>query len=251
MKFEGKSKRLRERLELSLPVRVYARESLERDWVEMTRLQDVTPFGAGLAISRPTEPGRLIYLTMAMPRQLRCFDHVEPQYRVWALVRNIKTLPPTGDKPPRYKVGVAFVGKHPPASYERDPLQRYQVAASPLDSGLWDVEEQPERATLHVRSDDPRPETRHHIPIEVVVEIFDEHGKVSGREKTVTENISRKGAAIFTTLEVERGRFVRMSSPQYDITVIGAVRAKRPGADGIMRLHLEFIDQEWPLQGIE
>ena len=77
---------MRERLELSLPVRVFGRESADMDWVETTRLIDVTPFGARFPLTHPTEPGRLLHLTLPMPRQLRCFDHVEDQYRVWALV---------------------------------------------------------------------------------------------------------------------------------------------------------------------
>src|SRR5215216_3773601 len=89
MNFDGKSRRMRERLELSLPVRVFGRESEDMDWVETTRLIDVTPFGARFPLTHPTEPGRLLHLTLPMPRQLRCFDHVEDQYRVWALVRNV------------------------------------------------------------------------------------------------------------------------------------------------------------------
>src|SRR5215212_3265312 len=108
MKFDGKSRRMRERLELSLPVRIFGRDSADRDWVDRSRLIDVTPFGARLTITRPTEPGRLLHLTMPMPRQLRCFDHVEDQYRVWALVRNIKMLEATGTLPMRYEIGVAF-----------------------------------------------------------------------------------------------------------------------------------------------
>ncbi|MFN2453279.1 MAG: hypothetical protein ABR577_03565, partial [Pyrinomonadaceae bacterium] len=64
MEFDGKSRRMRERLELSLPVRVQCRESEDYEWVEMTRLLDVTPFGARFSIARPTEPGRLLYLTL-------------------------------------------------------------------------------------------------------------------------------------------------------------------------------------------
>jgi hypothetical protein len=74
---------------------------------------------------------------------------------------------------------------------------------------------------------------------------------VSASETTVTENISRRGAAVFTSLDVARGRFVRLTSKQYQIAVIGAVRARRTGADGITRLHLEFVDKQWPLEGIE
>src|ERR1044072_2838761 len=158
MKLQGRTKRMRERLELSLPVRVQGRESEDYEWVEMTRLIDVTPFGARFGLKRPTERGRLLHMTMPMPRQLRCFDHVEPQYRVWALVRNVREGPSTAkDKPQRFEVGVAFVGKRPPASFELDPTKRYEVAASPSESGLWGVHELTERTSM---TGDPRPETR-------------------------------------------------------------------------------------------
>jgi hypothetical protein len=249
MKFDGKSRRVRERLELSLPVRVFGRESFEHEWVERSRLIDVTPFGARLTISRPTERGRLLHLTMPMPRQLRCFDHVEDQYRVWSLVRNLKMLDAGGEKGTRYEVGVAFIGKRPPQSFELDPTTRYEVAASVTETGLWAISEQ-EQASRHVPVGDPRPETRHNIPVEVIVEALDENGEVAARETTVTENISRRGAAVFTSLDVARGRFVRLRSAQYQISVIAAVRARRTGENGIPRLHLEFVDKQWPLEDI-
>ena len=87
-------KRIRERLELKLPVRVHCRETLEFEWTEITRLIDVTPFGAGFTLKRPIEKGRLLHMTIPMPRQLRVFDHVEDQYKVWALVRHVKPVAP-------------------------------------------------------------------------------------------------------------------------------------------------------------
>jgi hypothetical protein len=251
MNFDGKSRRIRERLELSLPVRVYGRDSEDHDWAEKSRLIDVTPFGARFTLSRPTEPGRLLHLTMPMPRQLRCFDHVEDQYRIWTLVRNIKMLAASGDQPLRYEVGVAFIGKRPPESYAQDPTTRYEVAASVTESGLWVISEQPARTTENASPNDPRPETRHQMPIEVIIEVLDESGNVASTERTVTENISRRGAAVFTTLDLVRGRFVRVTSAQYQISVIAAVRARRLGSDGVPRLHLEFVDRQWPLEGIE
>jgi hypothetical protein len=252
MKEVHKSKRIRERLELQLPVRVYCRESLDQEWVEMTRLSDVTPFGTRFVIGHPVEVGRLLHLTLPMPRQLRCFDHVEDQYRVWALVRHTSTLPAqTSESFPCFKVGVAFIGKRAPASYDSDPTTRYEVAASPTDAGLWSLQEQSGEAAEHVPSSEPRPETRHNIPVEVVLEVFDEKGKVSASEQTVTENISRRGAAIFTTFNLARGRFVRVTSAQYQISVLAVVRGNRAGADKISRLHVEFMGQQWPLEGIE
>jgi PilZ domain len=251
MKSNEKSMRMRERLGLSLPVRVHCRERADFEWVEMTRLIDVTPFGARFSLSHPTEPGRLMHLTLPMPRQLRCFDFVEPQYRIWTLVRNICTLPAVENKPSRFAVGVAFIGKRPPQSYELDPTKRYEVAGSVTESGLWLLREMPERVAVYTPSEDPRPETRFNLPVEVTVEVFDEKGGIAERETTVTENISRRGAAVFTTLAVERGRLVRLTSTQYQLAVVAAVRARRIGPDGIPRLHLEFIDRQWPLEGIE
>jgi hypothetical protein len=252
MKFDEKSKRMRERLELSLPVRVHCRERADYEWVEMTRLIDVTPFGARFSLVHPTEPGRLMHLTMPMPRQLRCFDFVEPQYRVWSLVRNLSMIPPAESKKASFAVGVAFIGKRPPPSYELDPTKRYEVAGSVTESGLWLLREMKEgAAAVHVPTDDPRPETRFNLPIEVVVEVYDEKGEINARETTVTENISRRGAAVFTTLDVGAGQLVRVTSTQYQLAIVAAVRGRRAGPDGIMRLHLEFVDRQWPLEGIE
>src|ERR1051325_4055736 len=128
---QDRSKRLRERIKLALPVRVVCRESAGHEWIEMSRLLDVTPFGAGFPLTHPTEAGRLLHLTLPMPRQLRCFDHIEDQYRVWALVRRVvphmERGPAGGEEALRYEVGVAFTGKHPPASYVRDPSTRYEI----------------------------------------------------------------------------------------------------------------------------
>lgn len=243
---------MRERLELSLPVRVQCRETLEREWVEMSRLLDVTPFGARFIITRPTERGRLLHLTLPMPRQLRCFDHVEQQYRIWALVRNVKSIKPEGETRQRYEVGVAFIGKRPPASFEKDPTRRYDVAATPGEAGLWALHEMAEgEAQARAPSRDDRVDTRHQMALDVTVEVMDADGEVEMKEVTVTENISRRGAAVFTTLQVDRGRFVRLTSSQYNISVIAAVRGRRLGMDGIPRLHLEFIDRQWPLEGAE
>jgi len=245
---ENKKRRVRERIALSLPVRVTCRESIDHEWVDMSHLVDLTPFGARLRLKRPSEVGRLLLLTMTMPRQLRCFDHVEDQYRVWALVRNLKTLEAVGDKPPRYEIGAAFTGKRPPASFEKDPTILYEVAASVTETGLWGIAER--EAQRQVSVNEPRPETRHNIPIEVTIEVLDEKGQVAASETTVTENISRRGAAVFTALNVTRGRFVRITSTQYQISVVAAVRAYRVGANGIPRLHLEFVDKQWPLEGV-
>jgi hypothetical protein len=252
-----KSKRLRERLKLSLPVRVRCQEAAGHEWMELSRLVDVTPFGAKLTLTHPTERGRLLHLTLPMPRQLRCFDHIEDQYRVWAIVRHVKpfsaeaaTGQAAGASLLRFEVGVAFTGKHPPASHERDPATLYELESLASDNNLWKMTER-----LPQKDDGPRLErseaTRIQMAVHVLVELFDERGEVEASEQTVTENISRRGASVWTTLDAARGRFARLTSVEHGLSVFAAVRARRAGADGIPRLHLEFVDSQWPLEGIE
>jgi hypothetical protein len=232
-------KRIRERLALHLPVRVQGRETTDSQWTEITRLTSVTPFGAGFTLKRPTEKGRLLYLTIPMPRQLRVFDHVEDQYRIWAVVRYLRST--TSDAGFLFKVGVAFIGKHAPASYEQEPWKRYEVRKpfeplTPLD----------EMAKL-APSGDHRVHTRHNIAVDMKLDLLDVDGKLIGSEHTVTEDISGRGATLFTTLEIPAGRFIRLTNEQQNVTAHAAVRSRSTGADGIARIHVEFIDKEWPL----
>ena len=213
----------------------------------MSRLEDVTPFGARLRLKRPTEVGRLVLLTLKMPRPLRCFDHVEDQYKVWSLVRNVKLLDPGTEKGALVEIGVAFVGKRPPRSFEVDPSRRYEIAKSITDLGLWTIEEESGELLSQVPATDKRKDTRHSIPVEVLIEVFSKDGSFSQSENTVTENISRQGAAIFTTLDLSPGRFVKLSSPQYQSKLLAVVRNRHIAPDGIARLHLEFVGSEWPL----
>jgi hypothetical protein len=79
------------------------------------------------------------------------------------------------------------------------------------------------------------------------VELMDENGAVIASEQTVTENISMQGATLFTTLEIPVGRFIRLRSEQYRVTAFAAIRSRTTGADGVPRIHVEFVDRQWPL----
>jgi hypothetical protein len=232
-------KRIRERLALHLPVRVQGRETPTFEWTEITRLINVTPFGAGLALKHPTERGRLLFMTIPMPRQLRVFDHVEEQYRIWAIVRYMKAS--TVDNRTVFNVGVAFIGKRPPASYEKEPWKRYDINTA------FQPQTNAEDVMTPFPLEDQRNETLHNIPVDMRLELIDVNGEITDSEQTVTEEISAKGATLFTTLQVPQGRFVRLISEQYGVTAHAAIRARSTGADGIARIHVEFIDREWPL----
>jgi hypothetical protein len=245
-KFDKKSRRLRERLRVALPARVYGRESGNREWTEMTRLVDVTPFGARFTLMRPFDIGRLLKLTLVMPRSLRVFDHVEDQYRVWSIVRNARLLEQKGPKDSLLEIGVAFIGKRPPKSYEENPALRYDIAQTKLESQLWAAQADSVEQLAELIIDDNRKDSRQLIPVDVLIEVYDAD-KIVKTEQSVTENISPRGATVFTELDVPPGTFIKMSNERYNAVVLGVVREQRTGADGITRLHLEFIGSEWPL----
>ena len=230
--------RIRARLSLKLPIKVLCRENRDYQWTEKSRLIDVNQFGAGFTLTRPVDVGRLIQLTAPLPHQLRCFDQLEQMYSVWSLVRHISVIQ---IDPVMSRAGVAFIGKRPPASYEEDPTSLYDPLPIKLgQSVMWSVRRRPPAKA--------RRETRLAIPLEVLVETFDEGGNALEREYTVTEAISTLGACIPTSLEVEAGRVVRITSITDGVAIFGAVRSRQVMSDGIARLGIEFIGDRWPLQ---
>ena len=238
------------RFSLALPVRVESRINDTLSWNEITRLTDISAFGAGFNLKHNVQCGRLLQMTMPMPRQMRCYDYTEPQYRVWGLVRSCITKENLTAEENPHAVGVAFIGKKPPLSYFDDPGKFYEISHQE-DDKLWRVVEAADEGNRKVPLKDLRRHSRLAIPTDIMLEKLDADSNVTASEPTVTENLSLSGAAIFSTLPTEVGDFVRVTSHQYDVSIISVVRAIRLGQDGIPRLHVEFVDRFFPLEGIE
>ena len=246
----GKDARKINRIGLALPVRVECKVNQTVSWNEITRLNDVSAFGAGFSLPRPVKRGRLILMTIPMPRQLRCFDHAEPQYKVWGLVRHCVPYRKFPTAPEIYAIGTAFIGKYPPVAYTEDPSRLFDVVQREGE-GFWEVVEAQENPDESNLPKEYRRHSRYQIPVNIMLESLDEHGNVEEGEMTVTENISLSGASVFTTLKADVGSFIRVTSDQYNVAIVAIVRGKRNGTDGFPRLHLEFIDRYFPLEGIE
>jgi len=238
-----------QRIGLALPIRIEGKVNKEVVWSEITRLQDVSAFGAGFILNRPVKRGRLVALTVPMPRQLRCYDYMEPQYRIWGLVRRCIAVKNSIDAE-QYAIGVAFIGKHPPVSYTENPAKLFDIKQLE-DKGFWQIVEAAKMPDEKDLPKELRRHSRYQIPVNVLLEILDEEGNVVSAEMTVTENISLGGASVFTSLSAGVGSFIRVSSEQYNTSIISVVRGKRLGTDSIPRLHVEFIDHFFPLQGID
>jgi hypothetical protein len=231
------------RLPLTLPIRVLCRESTGYEWIEQSRLIDVNHFGAGFTLTRPIDIGRLVRLTIPLPHQLRCFDHIEPMYSVWSLVRHAAAITRAEHQDSvLFRIGVGFIGKAPPLSYEMDPSLRYDpmpARSGAAQNSLWKLG--------MWTAPNQRREERLVIPIEVQLEALDENGKPAKQEYTVTEKISSLGACVPTNLDVGVGRIVKMTSVRDPISVFAAIRSRVNMPDGFARLGLEFIGERWPL----
>ncbi len=246
-----KENRRIQRISLPLPVRVEVRVDRTSNWNEITRLTDISAFGAGCTLKRPVKRGRIVQLTIPMPRQLRCFDYSEAQYKIWALVRRCIEVESRREEP-SFSIGVAFLGKNPPEGFIEHPSRLYDISHREAHGeGLWQVVEADLTADDSDLSSDLRKQSRFHIPESLLLELMDANGVVSASESTVTENISVGGAAVFTQFNVEPGTFFRVTSERHNVKIISVVRARRLGPDGMTRLHLEFIDRLFPLQGVE
>ena len=244
-----KEKRRIQRISLPLPVRVDVRIDKQVTWNEVTRLLDVSAFGAGFMLKRPLKRGRLCLLTIPMPRQLRCYDHSDPQYKVWALVRRcIPSRTPDGEM--GYSIGVGFVGKNPPVGFIEKPATMYDIIKRD-EQGMWLIGAATDASDDKNLGREERRQTRFFIPAMITLEVLNDEGNVKATESTVTENISFGGAAVFTSLDVTPGEFVRVASDRHNVKIISVVRGRRTGPDGLTRLHLEFIDNFFPLEGIE
>lgn len=245
-----KENRRIQRIALPLPVRIEVKVDHNIQWNEITRLSDVSAFGAGFSLKRPVKRGRLVLLTIPMPRQLRSYDYSEPQYRIWGVVRRCIATGKSAQNP-EYSIGVGFTGKKPPSGYLDHPSMLYDIShRTDEGEGFWQLMPADLMADDSNLPKDLRKQTRFHIPESLVLAKVDEAGNVLESEVTVTENISLGGAAVFTTLKAETGAFMRVTSQRFDVTILSVVRGSRVGADGITRLHLEFIDRYFPLEGI-
>ena len=213
---------------------------------EATRLYNITSRSGTLLLSRPPEPGQLLRLTLPSTRR----PSVPAPSYLWALVwaTSPADADPAGgeDDDGRHRVSVVFVGEEIPTGGADAPLYTYLAEEDGyfrLQQALADPLPPPRR--------EQRRESRVRIPVEVIVEVLGADGSVAMSEQTVTENISRRGAAVLTSLDIRAHQLVRLTSERHGVSITAVVRARRTGPDQLTRLHLEFVDGQWPVEQMQ
>ncbi len=210
-------------------------------WKEVADVISFSPTGAGFFLPRECKAGRLISLMLPLPAEMRCYDHDKEFYRVWGLVQHCHKT--QTDEMDGYHVGVAFIGKNAPSTYHDDPARNYRICGMNGD-GLWKVE--PAKSEFKARRD-----VRYWQSIDVYLSLVDKAKKSIKGAKGLTENLSKNGAAVFSSLDVAVGDRVKFISEQYDFSGLAVVCNRHEGKDGRTRLHLQFVDSRFPVENMK
>jgi hypothetical protein len=231
----------REATTVSLPIKVEAHAPENNIWREISRIESVTKTSADFHVTRPVEVGQLLLLKMPVKKDLRRFGFDKEQYRVWSIVRSCQQT--RHDDFSNYHVSAAFIGQEPPESFRQNPSTIYKLNKIG-ENGFWQISEMR-------RGPENRREPRYPIPIEVYIAIYDSQENIVAHEKTVTENISERGASVFSDLQLRIGDAVKLIKQSGGFSANAIVRNRRVGKDNLPRLHLEFINVSFPLEGID
>jgi hypothetical protein len=169
--------------------------------------------------------------------ELRFYDHEKELYRVWGLVQHCHRLT---DDDIGFHVGVAFIGRHAPESYKADPMQSYRIVGM-SEEGMWRVSEA-------AREFKPRKDSRFYVAVEHYLAVVDAKNVSSRGERTTTENVSKHGAAVLTSLDLHVGDRVKFISEAYDFSGMAVVCNRRDTTGGKTRLNLQFVGGVFPVE---
>ena len=225
-------------LELKTIVRVT--ESAQETWKEVAKVLTVSRNGAGFRLTRPVVVGRLITLVMPLDPELRAYDKKEEVYPVMSIVQYCNAA--TVDGETVYNVGVGFVGKKMPDSFTADPTQNYRISGMKQD-GLWSINE----ADSEFKN---RRQPRYWIAVPVLISLLQRGGSSGAKENTVTKNICSNGVSAVCSLNAKIGDKVKFACEDLNFYTMAIVRNRKVNKGGAPTLHLEFIDNQFPIEAV-
>jgi CheY-like chemotaxis protein len=203
------------RLKLVLPVRVTGHDQTTGEWSEVTETVEVSPIGSKLKLNRRVRHRSVVQLSLPLPSELRNHAKLDPNYKVYALVRNVCTSRDGGRI-----VGVEFIGEKPPQGFGEEPWATFQMQ--------WTGDE---------RRREPRVEKAE----TVVIEYLDAAMQPIGRDEAVTENIGSRGMRIRLSKPAPEFDLVKTFSGDEKRESIAAVSDRYVNKDGYERICLRLI----------
>ncbi len=205
-------------------------------WTEQTEAVSFSRNGTGFLLNRDVNAGQLLSLIIPLPKHFRAYDHDREFYRVWGIVQHCHYLAESE----RYQVGVAFVGRRSPVDHQLDSQKWYRIVGMGED-GLWKIGEsnRPFVTRKHVRFP---------AQFEVSLATLDDEGNPKTSTDSVTENISLRGAAVLSSLNVNIGDGIRFTMEKPEFSVLAVVRQIRTHNKDTDRIHLEFVTANFPIR---
>ena len=219
---------------------VQVKEADGEAWKEVTIVNTVSRNGAGFTLKRKCHVGRLVMLVMPMPENLRVYDHSEKLYPIVGLVQYCNEV--TVDDETVFQVGVAFIGKQIPDSYKTNPEQSFRMSGISED-GLWSITE----AGTQYKA---RKDQRFWVPVDVTISLIKSKNKDASKESTVTQNVSASGASMPCSLDAKVGDRVKFASKEHDFYALATIRNIKESSDGSRTMHIEFVDDKYPMDKI-
>ena len=232
--------RAAERVPTELKTIVQIKEGENETWKEVATVTTVSRNGAGFGLTRPVVVGRLVTLVMPLDPDLRVYDREKEVYPVMGIVQHCNAS--TIDDETIYHVGVGFIGKEIPASFKADPTQNYRICGMTKD-GLWKVAE----AAAQFKK---RGKPRYWLGIGVTISQLQRAENSGAKEDTFTVNIAAGGVSVVSTLDANVGEKVKFACKELDFYSMAIVRNRKTRKDEMPTLHLEFIDNEFPVDRV-
>jgi hypothetical protein len=211
-------RRRQRRVPLKLPVRVQGRDADGADWEEMSTCEDASLGGVALLVSHAVRPGQVLHLSVPLPPRFRQYDVNDSSYRTYALVRHARPLASA------QRVGVLFLGRHPPRGAAAPSSDLFQVPG--------------ERATRRARPA---------LTLRLRLSAENAPGGVAREEDVTVESLAPRVAVVRSTrLPVARGTLLAVEEKGGLFRSRAEVTSIAIGADGQPRVSLRFLDDAVP-----
>lgn len=224
----GANRRKQQRMNLGVPVRVQGHDANGAPWTEMTMTENADFAGAAFPLKHPVTRGHALQLSLPLPKSFRSYDLTAPSYNVYCIVRNTTPLPNGA-----IRVGVMFLGRHPPRGHAQNPGGLYLlpsdlvagVGSGPVLTGI-----------------ERRAHPRYDLAVQLKLTRPDPVAFGPPSEQTLTRNLGAGGAMVLTTLPVSRNDIVLVEDLQGILRTRAEVRGVFIGKDNVPRLNLRFLD---------
>jgi curved DNA-binding protein CbpA len=216
------NRRRYERFKLCVPALLAGYDSASERWQEVGKTIDVSRMGVAVQIKKRVRHGMVLHITLPLPTKFRSHGFSEPGYNMYAIVRRVE---------PAVEgiivAGLEFLGAHPPAGYLHKPWAAFRTQK-------W-------------AGPDRRREPRFERAEPIVIEYLDDARQSLGKEVAFTENVSLSGARVTVNSPPDDYEMVRVISADRSFESLAIVRNQFAATDGLERLCLQFLDNNWPV----